>query len=342
MLSSERDFNTIKEMLKSKDFVKEHLSAYYGGVTIMSTNSCNANCVFCAYQHNKDEKSVMSFDIFAKAFHDISELGFLGTMVFTPVSGEPLLDKGLFDKISFAVSQGVTYIYLTTNGIALGQNENYKKVIDSGVTHLFISTPGFNKEAYVRLFRKNKYEEMFTGLLKTLDYASANSSQKVEISIGVYLDRDRKEMFSDEDWGKVEPYVSSGVAKLCIGEEFDDWSGVIEKDSLPDGMKLIQSSNSSSSLPCVRLLRDLAILPDGQVRVCSCRYLGTIHDELVIGDLRESSLKDIYFNSYHLDLIEKVAKGFWPEVCLKCSQYFPITFSEDELKLYHKVVKGKF
>ena len=71
---------------------------------------------------------------------------------------------------------------------------------------------------------------------------------------------------------------------------------------------------------------DATILNDGSVRLCACRMKKSIFDELVVGNVMNSSLDGIFKNEYAIRLRLNFIYGQIPEVCKECSFYYPIKF----------------
>ncbi len=115
-----------------------------------------------------------------------------------------------------------------------------------------------------------------------------------------------------------------------VANYVDSWSGTITDDMLPEGWGTKPVTHTTSDVPCWRLLYDVAVLPDGKIRLCSCRYKTTANDELVIGDISERPLSEIIYGEKHKALIMDVADGKWPDVCRLCSMYESAGFSNAE------------
>lgn len=324
----------IRRILTSEKVIREQIARFIGGITLMPNNICNANCVFCSYQFHVDPKRTMSLELFRRALDSAIEMGFVGTVVLTPHAGEPLADPGLCEKIAYAHERGVVRTILTTNGILLGHRDTYRMLLDANPYEVNISTPGLDRDAYKRLYRVDKYDAVMAGLIKLAEYRKEKGADcRTAIRLIVHLDRPEEQAFQEDGWRAIQPYLDDGTLTLLgTSNEFDNWSGSISEDMLPDGMGLRGSAFDGQAPPCDRLIHDLAVLPDGKVRVCSCRYLRTDHDELVIGDVTEAPMKDIYYGPIHVDLIRRVAAGDWPEVCRTCSIYRPVSFSPDRLE----------
>jgi hypothetical protein len=126
-----------------------------------------------------------------------------------------------------------------------------------------------------------------------------------------------------------------------VANYVDNWSGTITDDMLPEGWGTKPVLHTTSDVPCWRLLDDVAVLPDGKIRLCSCRYKTTANDELVIGDISERPLSEIIYGEKHKALIMDVADGKWPDVCRLCSMYEPAGFSEGEAEFLEAEARRK-
>jgi Radical SAM superfamily len=269
----------INRLFRSPAAVDRYVKAFIGGITVMPNNICNANCTFCAYQFNEEPKDTMSIDLFKRTLDSTFRMGHLGTLVLTPVAGEPLADRTLFEKIAYAKSKGVERIMFTTNGILLSKHDNYRKIVDAGMDTVYISSPGLSEAAYQRLYKTSRFKTLLDGLVKLLEYKE-QSRASVNLFLFLRLDRPLEEAMRDEGMKDIQPYLERGTIQLGdIRNNFDNWSGHITQDALTGNMTL--NAPKEKPIPCDRMIHDLAVLPDGKVRVCSCRYYRTNHDELV-------------------------------------------------------------
>ena len=127
--------------------------------------------MFCAYRYLKDKKQVMSFEIFRKALDEYKKAG--GRVInLTPLMGEALVDNGLFKKIDYAKKQGMR-VELFSNGLLLDMNENYKRLIDSGIDDLSISVGDVNPLIDSGIFgiSVSASKMRWKGIYKLIDYA---------------------------------------------------------------------------------------------------------------------------------------------------------------------------
>src|SRR5262249_47253249 len=150
------------------------------------------------------------------------------------------------------------------------KNDNWRRCVDAGLFQLNISSPGLSDEAYRRLYRSKRYPAVMEGLLKLLDYKE-QSGAKFELNLMLRIDRPPDPVMNYDGMKIIKPYFDRGTIRpFDIRNEFDNWSGHITESDLTGTMRLIAPKDKP--VPCDRMIHDLAVLPDGKVRVCSCRY----------------------------------------------------------------------
>lgn len=288
------------------------------------TNNCNARCVFCAYKkiaQNKERKTgFMSFATFKKGIDEFKEAG--GRQIsLTPTLGEPLLDRGIAEKIAYAAKEAkLEKVYLFTNGILMGQEENYKELIEAGIHRVEISTQGCDRDLFKKLYGVDLYEQFLRGLELLLSY-NKERGEPTEIRINFRSALKPSKVIETDDFQKtIKPFLSDKV-KYDFLVDYDNWGGVIKKTDLIGVMKLARLPRSYR-FPCRRLF-DASILFDGSVRLCACRAKESEFDELVVGNIQKNTLEKILFGKR----VKKIRRGFLknrrPLVCQACSFYRP-------------------
>jgi MoaA/NifB/PqqE/SkfB family radical SAM enzyme len=301
-----------------------HLGAS-GFMVIGVTNVCNARCVFCAYPRAADSKDlkggVMPLPLFKKIVDEWVTLG--GENIdLTHTVGDPLVDPGLVDKINYAVHEaGIKFVSFTTNGILLNRNDTYRRVIDAGVSAIYISTEGTNKEMYEKVYGVKHYDDMLSGVHNLLEY---NRSKGEPTSIAIRFRNAQKpsEIIRSRDFiQSIKPYFSTKV-RCNFTVEFDNWGGMIKDQDVFGNMKL-RNNQERVDVPC-RALFGFMVRYDGSVRLCGCRFNRSDMDDMVVGNMREQSLIEISKNSKTWDIIKDFYSGKRPDTCHGCSLYHPI------------------
>jgi hypothetical protein len=294
-------------------------------LNVTLTTLCNCSCIFCAYHSNVDPKRTMASITFEQGVADALAAG-MTTLDFSPLIGETLIDVEAIDKMAMARGAGIKTIKLTTNGTRLNMDSDRLSRLVDLTDAISISTPGLNHEAYAEVFRFKRYEDVIQGLEKLAQAKRANP-KGAHINLCLRSYRSFDQAFQDSDFQRLSTYIKEGTLFFDPGDgnlTFDNWSGTIGPDDLLPGMAVKPVTVSTTALPCRFLVYGNAtLLPEGSVRICPCRYLETIYDDLVIGNVNSAPLADILFNRTHCSLVMDWLDGRLPIPCRTCSLYTP-------------------
>lgn len=291
-------------------------------LTIETTNICNANCTFCAYQYQERAKEVMTEETFALALGQYLEWGG-GGLGLSTVVGDPLLDPNFVTRVARARSSPlIKEIGTTTNCLHL-HKVGAERLLTSGISSIAISTSGFDPEMYHRLYRSTRYTQMRDNVLDLLR-TNKRLGSPVTITISLRLDRNPAEVIAYPDFQEVKDLATS----VEWNAYFDSWSGRIKQEDLTGNMKL--RSNKLMVLkpfiPCSQLYVGLGILVDGTVTACACRDLDGKSD-LVLGNIHKLSLQQMW-HSHQLEQLRSKwsTKRVIPDICSDCTHYNPYTY----------------
>jgi radical SAM protein with 4Fe4S-binding SPASM domain len=289
------------------------------------TNICNAKCSFCAYPKVVANKTlptgIMPFDVFKKAVDEWASAGGQ-TLDLTPVVGDPLVDPGLMEKIDYAINRArIKNVVLTTNAILMNRNEAYKRLIDLGVAGVFISTQGTDQEAYERVYGVKHYGDAISGIRNLLEYNHARG-EPASIVIRFRNAQKPSEIIRSKDFKEhIKPFLSERV-RVNFTVDFDNWGGTIQPSDMSGNMRL-RTLPPRLDVPCKGLF-GFAIRHDGNIRLCGCRLTRTDLDDLVVGNIKTSSLEEISKGDKAWEIINGFYSGKRPQTCQECTFYTPI------------------
>ncbi len=309
-------------VLKAQDFLKRNDNAPVILLTEIST-ACNARCIFCPHQYgvwkNKWKRSTIKDEFFYNAIDQFREMG--GRYVsLTPMQGEPLLDKNILKKIEYA--KGFDLLYFYTNGTLLDRFD-LDELLESGITHIFISTTFPDREYFFKTFGTDKYNIPNIGnLLK----AFANSKRatvnriSIEFRSGVPL----PQIYAQHDFKKfIQPYLSNRVS-ISNMNFFDSFNGIIKKSNLLEGMIIKEDNVQNRLIPCFRVY-NIYLGVDGDLRLCGCRFDPYSEvDELHIGNMRTTNLRDALNSPKAKSIVSSFLSLKNLSLCQKCSWYEPV------------------
>ena len=153
----------------------------------------------------------MTDDVFRKAVSDFISIGG-GSIGLTPIVGDALIDPKFLERVRYLRSQSeIDRIFLTTNAILLDKH-GIDEVLNSGITSITISTAGFDRAMYERIYRSQSYERMRRNVLELVKQ-NAGRDGPVHITIGLRADRAPHEL---RRAGVRLPLPQAGVSRQMI------------------------------------------------------------------------------------------------------------------------------
>ena len=301
-----------KDMRRVKDILEHNIMV----LTIENTNICNANCRFCAHKYMKRPKQIMSDEMFK---HSVSQFAAAGGRILnlTPIVGDPLVDNRLIDKIRFAKElKSISYVTLFTNLIG-SLCFNAEDILSSGLSEINVSTCIGDKDMYGRIFGVDKYDRVMENLDNLLR-TNLRHGNKVKVMIHVRGDKPYKKITSSGDYKHLRQLYGRTICH--IDTEFDNWNCRIKEKDLPKGHKFRKLRNMLE--PCSELYYGMIIFVNGDVGICWRRDLEA---DLVIGNIYEHSLEQIWRGEKLQKIREEWVKGNIPGICRRCGCYTSLT-----------------
>jgi len=315
-----------------KKKIEDKLKKILFSLSIETTNVCNANCIFCAYQHQKRGEGIMTIELFKKIIYEYVSVGG-GNLGLTPTVGEPLADKFLLERIKFAKQfKEIKKIGIYSNLISL-QKFGVENLVNSGLTDFSVSTSGFDKEMYRRVYRSSQYEKMFKNLLELIEI-NKKFNYPINISVSMRSDRSLSETISFNDYKYLIKFFPE--SKIDYKFRYDNWAGKINQNDLTGIMKLRNKNHALRISACSEFFSGPHVYWNGEVGICGCRDVDG--KELIIGNANLEKIYKIWYNSTHIQLMEDFLISP-KKICQNCSHYNNISvFQTKENRI---TVKGQ-
>jgi len=299
-------------------------------VKIELSNICNADCIFCGYQYETRAKGVMSKELFERVVHEYRAMG--GKSVsFTPVVGEPLVDPTFVDRVARVCEMGYQSVTTYTNGVLL-ENHDLPRFVSLGVTGLHVSMASFDEAEYERIFRNKHYAKLLRGL-RTLLELNGQLQRPIPIRLELRSELPFNQILRQRDYiEQIAPLLGEHT-KLAYLFDYDNWGGMIQQSDLRGVMQLAHVPKHKKS-PCFRTYSCM-VMWNGAVRACSCRFsFKDKTDGLLIGQLGDRTLADIWNGSSVKRLRQSFLDGSIPGVCKSCAWYVPGDHGRDHTYLF--------
>ena len=291
-----------------------------------TTNICNANCIFCAYQYQENFRTgtgYMSDEILERALTQFKDMG--GQDVeFTPLVGDALVDPQIIPRVKHAKDLGFQWVHFYTNGILFNKID-VDALIKTGVDTISLSTGPFDETIWTQLYRNSQYKNLILGIKKLLK-ARNELNPNMKFSIVFRSSIPYKELVELPDYrNEIMPLMTEKEREdiYVLTKGFDTWGSQIKKEDLIGIMDLALPPLIKRR-PCLWTFT-MKVMWDGKVRACACRFEGTEmkdgNDGLMVGDLHHASLRDIWHGAEMEELRNRFVEGNLPTVCATCTMY---------------------
>ena len=279
-------------------------------VVIETVFGCNAKCIMCPIEMPaKRKKGVMSSVLFkriidelAPYYQQIDQIDLFGV-------GEPLLDKGLPDKVKYAKEKGFQDVGLATNADLLGKGTAYK-LFEAGLDNIMISIDGITAEVHEGIRVNTSFERVIKNVKKALALRDECDYQTK------FVFRFIRQSYNNHQWFGFKEYWTPLITKpkgdLIIGYNMHSWGGEIE----------VQKGPSYKPIPghvaCHHLFDRIIILRDGTIPLC-CADMH--HANYALGNVKNGPLMEIYNNSIINEIRKRHQAGdrLDLDICADCT-----------------------
>lgn len=280
-------------------------------VRIEVATTCNAKCVFCP--HPTDEftraKKIMSFDDY-KYYLDkvidtmgdsITDIGFSGF-------GEIFTDKNIVDKFKYADTKGRD-IHVLTNG-SLMTKDQMDEMFKLNIKDIRISIHTSNPDNYdnIMLFKGDKTN--YNSVKNNIDYIIDNKPDRMDLILTAVVTED----IADDVEQLIKDYDDR-----CYLEIWKPHNWVYGKDYRNINKVAVKKT-------CGRPFHGpIEVLNNGDIIMCCFDFNAT----MVLGNLKEQSLVDIYNSDIFNKLLETHTAGTCGTSDLICNGCDQLHVTED-------------
>lgn len=278
-------------------------------IQVETAFGCNASCTMCPVDlPTGRKKGVMRFETF-KLFIDqmAPHRDHIGLVDLWGL-GEPLLDKGLFDKVRYGHEAGFTQLAIATNGDLLAE-DRIEELLRSGLETVIFSIDGIRAETHEVIRRNTDYANTIANI-ETLIRRRAETGARLKIVLRmIRQDDNRAEWPAFRDHWRAK--LSREHEDTVIGYDVHTWGGSVDT---PGGAMV----EVPPDVACHHVYDRLIVLWDGTVALCCADMhlgeyaLGNIHDTPAI-DLFNSAAMRRYRMMHESGRREEM------EICKRCT-----------------------
>lgn len=297
--------------------VKRSALPFPSAFCIQTINACNGSCIMCPIvQNNKKKPTEITDKLFEKIIREISQNHLKLTYIYLFLQNEPLIDKNIFRK--FRLIKKISYrkikTGLVTNG-SLFTKEKIDELEKSEIDELIFSIDAYEEVTYNKIRQGLNFNNVINNINKVLesDYdgylAVKFVGQKDNIS--------EVEKFKEFWKNKGIPVQITDLRNRSGDLNSFNNISLEDKNSTFFG-NLIHYFMKRIVRGCSTPLTTFNIMSNGDVILCCDDF----SNKLILGNVKESSIKEIWNNENYQKIREKLFKGEYKKIpaCSNCSK----------------------
>jgi radical SAM protein with 4Fe4S-binding SPASM domain len=270
--------------------------AFPSVVRIETTNACNASCTICPRRNIHRRITRMDDALYLRLVDECAQFGCREIQLHN--FGEPLMDRELEARVSYAKGKGIKKVKIFSNGSLLNC-DRAKALIDAGLDEIKISIDGASKEEFERIRVPLRFETVIENI-KDLIAMRNTAGSRMKVHITCCSTSDKQET--------MRPLKS--IVDGFSFSRIHNWGDY-------------EQANTSGRLrkPCQRLWRNLTVLAGGEVSLCCLDYDG----QYILGQVDENtSIREIWNNQAYRGVRQLHKEGRQAEIplCANCTKAF--------------------
>ena len=263
----------------------------------------------CANRLMKRKRGYMDLDLFKLILDRCEEEGIPEIKLYTV--GESLLHPQFMEMWRLAVSGSFKWVYIFTNGALLDEHSIYE-LTKTDKCKIRYSFSGWDRKSYETIYINGSFEEAVRKMkiLNKIVRERGMPAKALRV-FGVASNDERKKKTIDFLQRNI------GLEPCQINIKKPHTFGGYISMSDPLFIPGIHNTERNGPLYCDALNRKNGILYDGRVTACGCR---DIDGELVIGDIRKQSIREIRRGEKFKKLVNQFKCGdLRGLICYRCS-----------------------
>jgi sulfatase maturation enzyme AslB (radical SAM superfamily) len=302
---------------------REFIPVTRHSLSIETSSLCNLDCAFCAYPKKQSPRIVMSNEFFQDCVRQAVDMGYRD-FDLTPCTGDPFMDRHLFDKLDFLETEDRVRQYDFFTNFTVPQPEHIE-ALHRFKKHggLAISVYGHDLDTFREITKSTA--TVYHRLVRNLELLLRMKQQHgLRVFIIFHTGAASLRGRSSELISALDRLEQAGCTVNTQKGLYNNWGGYVSDEDvkrLP--IKIVGTDVVRKNGACVRLFTAVQIMATGIVNGCGARDTDAT---LRLGDLHETKLRDIISarNPVYMALIEEQQNGAFRPVCRSCDFYTSI------------------
>ena len=270
---------------------------------------CSSRCIMCTFQTWSRKKNIMSNDTFKQILTKF--LTYRDNIEYLTLHGcgEPLLDKGLPEKIKISKDLGFKGTGFASNCTHLSKDIS-QKILEAGLDTIIVSIDGINKETHESIRIGTNYDQILENIKNFIELRNKIGKTRIIVRF-IRQKKNASEFDTFKSYWKERLDSKRGDDILVF--DIHNWGEKLNNFSELHFNKYA----IKNSLKCVDVYKRMLIYSNGNVGLCCADDNGFFN----LGNVLEDDPINIYNNQVFSHFREMMDQGriFELNECKKCT-----------------------
>jgi radical SAM protein with 4Fe4S-binding SPASM domain len=305
-------------------FVKPEHADFPPIVIIAVTNVCDLACIHCAHpvlvRSPGYKGTFMAPEVHSRIVEEVSQFKDRLWVFRYAADGEGMLHPNFLDFVKEAKDAGIGPVNLTTNAMTLTEDKA-RRLLEAPIDVIDVSLDAFSKEAYEKIRRKGKFEQVTGNLMRLIELRNElRAPTKIMTSI----------ISQKEALDEVDDFVE------FWGQHVDE----VLVRGLNTDLGVVNASETYfkdiARWPCPQFWKRMTVNQHGDVRFCVEDWF----NEGLVGNIMEQSLQEIWQGPLYQKFRDLHLSGRWGEMkmCQGCQDWQHMEWNHGFEKAINKVM----
>ena len=138
-------------------------------IKIDVTNTCNLSCPLCPNSYRRNKQNIPNKNISLPEFCNfINEIKIPPKGMGFGVNNEPLLNKDIFNMISFVNKKGITSTLFSN--FTLSNTFSIEDIVNSGIKYICIGLDGIDQQSYSKYRIGGNFDTVINSIKQIQEY----------------------------------------------------------------------------------------------------------------------------------------------------------------------------
>ena len=287
-------------------------------IKIDVTNTCNLSCPLCPNSYRRNKQNIPNKNISLPEFCNfINEIKIPPKGMGFGVNNEPLLNKDIFNMISFVNKKGITSTLFSN--FTLSNTFSIEDIVNSGIKYICIGLDGIDQQSYSKYRIGGNFDTVINSIKQIQEYKKQHNLEFPKIKIIFIVFKHNENLTDKAEKLFTDLKIPVFFRRTDLYAGFEDWFPTNFKQTNSNEDR-IPTQHTPIKAICTEPFFSVTIDAFGKVYPCC----GDGAFNFSVGNIFHDSFEDIWNceKMYNIrNVLQKKCNNILDVPCISCPIY---------------------